>query len=163
MAQSPLSGASGQVIHGLCAILTLSVNGLAAGLFFALYGEEMNENLPPNVGKGILAPIYRHYVELIVLEWSTTSAVASGYYGLVSMLLGYKFNWSVVRRIAYRLHFIGGCLAVASVLIAIVTREPIHFREASLTCIGLVLFVAAIRERVSLQRSAVQGVLSPNE
>ena len=163
MSRNPLTGIRGEVIHGIGAIFTASAGGLAAIVFFALFGDEMNENLPPNVGKGILAPVYRHYVDLLVFEWSAVVAVGSGYYALVARMMGREFNWSTFRRIAYRLHFIGGGVAIASVIAAIVTREPMHFREAILTGIGLVLFVAATRERVSLRRSPVQGAFSPNE
>jgi hypothetical protein len=140
-------------IRGLGLLLTSSSGIVAALSFLAFFGEEMSERHPVNAGKGILAPMCRHWIEMIIVDFSTMSAVATAYYCLFGPMIGAAVNWTGARRYMFPFHFVGGCLLIASILIAIITQESMHFREATLTAIGFVMLTPAIWEWVGRQKN----------
>ena len=130
------------------AVICVMFAAISMGL---LYGDELGSAHPVNAGKGIFAPMYRYWIELVILEWSTFMAVATGYYAVFGSMIGISINWNAVPIHISRLHFVGGALLVVGMLIALITRQPLQIRDAVVTTIGFVMLMTAIWEWLTVR------------
>jgi hypothetical protein len=107
------------------------VTVLAAGLLtIVVYGEEIGPAHPVNAGQGIFAPMYRHWIEFLVLEWSIFIAMLTAYYVILGPSIGIHINWDVARMWVNRLNFLGSTLLIAGIVIAVIARQPLQIRDA---------------------------------
>ena len=131
------------------AVVCVMIAAISMGL---LYGDELGSAHPVNAGKGIFAPMYRYWIELVILEWSTFLAAVTGYYAVFGPMIGVVLNRDRSRIFTFRLHFASGVLLIVGMLIAVIMRQPMHIRDAVVTTIGFVLLISAICEWFAIRR-----------
>ena len=134
------------------AFLVVVLSSAAGAAYMAIYSDEIAPGDPANLGKGLLAPMYRHWIEFVVVIWTAFLTVAVGYYLVFGSKMGIVINWPVVRPFMSRLHFVSGSLIMASLLIALITGQPMHLRDMILAFVGLGLLAIVVWERVGTPR-----------
>lgn len=152
MPQFSPNGVRAGLIRYVGAFLAVICVMVAAISMCLLYGDELGSAHPVNAGKGIFAPMYRYWIELVILEWSVFLATVTGYYAFFGPMIGVVLNGERSRIFMIRLHFVGGTLLIAGMLIAVIMRQPMQIRDAVITTIGFVLLMSAIWEWFAVRK-----------
>lgn len=103
-----------------------------------LFADEIEPTHPANVGAGLLAPMYRHWLEFVVAIWTTMLTVIPGYYVLFGAQTGVAVNWEVVRLFLLRLHMASGLIFLANLLIPILGGQILQTRDLVLPFVELI-------------------------
>lgn len=128
--------------------------GLAAGFVYVqLFYDEFDRFHPANAGGGFLPPMYRHWIELIIIVWSTFFALVVGYYSLVGAKLGLIVKWPTVRRYLFRLHVISGTVILLGLLNAVIIGQPMSLRDTVTMGLGLSLFAVGVWDQTAFLRA----------
>lgn len=135
------------VIRGCGAFLTVILASAAGFGYVVLFIDEMDPSAPVNVAAGALAPMYRHWVEFVLIEWTTFVTVVAGYYWVFGFRAGIHVNWPQVRRWLFWLHLLSGAVLTSGLLIAVVIGQPLQFRDLATASIGIGLLGMSVYER----------------
>ena len=136
-------------------VVTCTVFGSAYALLFI---DEMDPKNPANIGAGIFAPMYRHWVEYPLVIWMTFLIVVVAYY----WLLGDKrivVNWSVASQWWFRLHVASAAVILFGLVAALAVGQRLHVRDAVTALVGLAFLAIGVWERLTTRP---QGVDSPD-
>ncbi len=100
-----------------CAFISV-VTALLAGLgYMAVFHDQLSPDHGVNAGQGMLAPAWRHMVEVQIIIFTTLASVGFGFY----LLFGTPYEIAVMRSATQRLamvHVVGGMLTVAGYLLS---------------------------------------------
>src|SRR5258706_11834629 len=109
----------------------MSTSAVSFG-YAVLYGDELDPGHPANIGAGIAAPMYRHWIEGCVMMWTTLISATIGFYVVFGKRAGVVIVWPLVRWFVVRLHFASGVLLLTSLLIDLMMRGHVHLRDVVL-------------------------------
>ena len=128
------------------AFLSVIAATVAAFRYFQVFADEFDPRDPANRGAGVLAPMYRHWIEYVVICWTTMLSTAIGYYLTLGSGAGIKVNWAATRSFFFRLHAISGAVILFGLLVAVITGRPIQTRDAVTAGIGIRLLILSAAE-----------------
>ena len=135
------------MLRAACALVAVIATTASMIAYFALFHDEMDPRHPANLRAGLLAPMFRHWMEFAIIGWTTLPAAAIGFY----LLVGTKditINWPVVRRHFFRLHIASGGIILAGLSISLVNGQPIQLRDSITALVGIGILALGICERV---------------
>jgi hypothetical protein len=141
------------MIRFFVAFTTVVASSAAAIGYLALFSDEFDPRGPANLGAGWVAPMYRHWIEFVIIVWTTMATVGIGLYLALGARSGVQIHWPVVRRHLFRLHVISGAIILIGLFLAIVNGQPFQTRDAITALVGLsILAISALERPTPLQR-----------
>jgi hypothetical protein len=114
----------------------------------AVFNDEINPADVANRGAGLLAPMYRHWLEFVIVIWiAMLETIVGPYYYFGRERARVIANWHVVRCLRFRLHAASGTIIAIGLLIATVFGKPIELRDAITAGMSVCFLSVAAWER----------------
>ena len=135
-----------RIIGAFITVISCMVAGFG---YLMLFADEIDPRNPVNKGVGILAPMYRHWVEYPLVIWMAFLIVLVGYYSLMGTKGGIVVNWSVADYWWFRLHIASAIVILFGLFAAFAIGQPLHARDAVTTAIGLGFLAIGVWQRAA--------------
>ena len=129
--------------------------------YLALFSDEFDPQAPANWNAGVLAPMYRHWIEFVIVVWTTLPTVGVALYLAFGARSGVQIHWRIFRRHLFRLHFVSGAIILTGLFLAIAFGQPFQVRDAITAIFGLSILGISALERPTAgdqKRSAIWRV-----
>ena len=111
--------------------------------YFLLFVDEFSPSDVANVGMGLIAPMWRHYVQYFIIITITWPTVAFAFY----LLFGTPYEVAVLRSAWFKLiplHFISVIIILIGLLHRVASAQPMGARDYAMGGVGVALFIIAV-------------------
>ena len=122
------------------AVIAACCTGFGYSLLFV---DEFSPSDVANVGMGLTAPMWRHYVQYCIIITITWPTVAFVFY----LLFGTPFEVAVMRSACFKLlplHFVISSIIFIGLLHRVASAQPMGSRDYIMGGVGITLFIIAV-------------------